>query len=740
MAPLNIRDFLFSKPVLHHNLRFSNHMHYGNNIVPADPRTLQPPPVRTEHILAMLAHTRGVSASGCFRDDGRHTRYFQETIIYTGLLPNGSRVRLSCTNCWYASQGDAGAPKQCTAQPDGLAPHAPVIQNPLPVPTVVSPVPPPQLRRRPPQGPVSQPNLGATRPTGTRATSSSSMTDDAIFQTPPAGRGSMTEDPVYRTPRGQSRSMTEDALYQTPTGPSMHQQNRNIGAGASSRSDPRPPRPSGYGSTMAQPQYDFETPQYGTSHGDWNALESPRQQDTSEQGNSPPLRSFREIGDGRYTPSRGNTPSDYNFGSAMNSSRGYSPVQYEGLGDDSPMYSPGPQNNDSVGGNTAMPLSPRGVPPIGSPMQLDSRAGTTPYTTPDPISQAQWDRLTNRSGPPLAPRSGPSSPPLPPITHSPGTTSRYAVLGHTTHTQVGPFIPQRQQVPGPPLPPGTIVPYELWRGSTPQSPSPPRPGVPPSTPVQSPRHTSPRTAQAPPPGGNHTPRLGSPLNPNTTSPVQSPGHTSPRTPQGPPPGGNRTPRLGSPLNPNITPITSITERMRETGFSTPAPARAPHPASQPASQLQEYRLGSPTDRLQDEHDRREREWNHRNSMFQQQLRQLDEDRAEDEAGRLGRPLGNQAPGAASQSIGSSAYEEPVQPADVEGHKRDWERAQMQLWREEESPLADPDRARRIIRQRNEAQNAWDTYMRVRRRWEERIRRAYHLLRTPIREWRAERRH
>jgi hypothetical protein len=156
MAPPNVQQFLRNIQPLHMNLPFNNHRDYGNRNVPGTLEELNPIPVRVQHRLAILAHTRGQSASGCFREQGGQIRAFKHTIMFMGLLPNGKRVSNSCTNCWYASQGQGETATPCNAQPDGRPPHSPNLRQPM-VPPQVSPIPPPHPRRPLPPGPPIRP-------------------------------------------------------------------------------------------------------------------------------------------------------------------------------------------------------------------------------------------------------------------------------------------------------------------------------------------------------------------------------------------------------------------------------------------------------------------------------------------------------------------------------------------------------------------------------------------------------
>lgn len=135
MAPPSKEQHVRSLPPLHLNLQWNNHMDYGDGFVPADYNSLKPTPTRTEHKLAILAHTRGQSAAGCRREQGGQIRAFKHTIMFMGLLPNGDRVTHRCTNCWYASDSEP-----CGAAPDFRPPHPPVLRE-LQPPPVVSPVP-----------------------------------------------------------------------------------------------------------------------------------------------------------------------------------------------------------------------------------------------------------------------------------------------------------------------------------------------------------------------------------------------------------------------------------------------------------------------------------------------------------------------------------------------------------------------------------------------------------------------
>lgn len=156
MAPPNVQQFLRNIRPVHMNLPFNNHRDYGNRNVPGTLEELNPIPVRVQHRLAILAHTRGQSASGCFREQGGQIRAFKHTIMFMGLLPNGKRVSNSCTNCWYASQGQGETATPCNAQPDGRPPHSPNLRQPM-VPAQVSPIPPPHPRHPPPSGPPIRP-------------------------------------------------------------------------------------------------------------------------------------------------------------------------------------------------------------------------------------------------------------------------------------------------------------------------------------------------------------------------------------------------------------------------------------------------------------------------------------------------------------------------------------------------------------------------------------------------------
>lgn len=156
MAPPSVQQFLRNIQPMHLNLPFNNHRDYGNRNVPGTLEELNPTPTRVQHRLAILAHTRGVSASDCFREQGGQIRVFKHTIMFTGLLPNGRRISNSCTNCWYASQGQGETATPCNAQPDGRPPHSPNLRQPV-IPPQISPIPPPHPRRPLPPGPLIRP-------------------------------------------------------------------------------------------------------------------------------------------------------------------------------------------------------------------------------------------------------------------------------------------------------------------------------------------------------------------------------------------------------------------------------------------------------------------------------------------------------------------------------------------------------------------------------------------------------
>ena len=161
MAPPSKIQVLLALPVRHTNLRFYNHPLYSNQIVPGDYRQLNPVPTRVEHICAILAHTRGDAATGCSREMDGRTRVFEYTIFPAGNMPDGTPICNGCTNCWYQSeQHRCGNNCRVTGGPPG----PPILRAPRPVPTVVSPVPPPGRRNPVTTGPPIRPlSFGATQ-------------------------------------------------------------------------------------------------------------------------------------------------------------------------------------------------------------------------------------------------------------------------------------------------------------------------------------------------------------------------------------------------------------------------------------------------------------------------------------------------------------------------------------------------------------------------------------------------
>jgi hypothetical protein len=65
-----------------------------------------PQPARNEHIVAILAHTRGVLGQNCARVQRGGVCQFQDTVVFTGLVPGrNTRVLVKCTNCHFAADG-----------------------------------------------------------------------------------------------------------------------------------------------------------------------------------------------------------------------------------------------------------------------------------------------------------------------------------------------------------------------------------------------------------------------------------------------------------------------------------------------------------------------------------------------------------------------------------------------------------------------------------------------------------
>ena len=101
----------------------------ANQLVLAQLQQYPTPPTRNEHIVAILAHTRGVPGQGCARVGRGGVCQFQDTVVFTGLIPGRqTRVLNKCTNCHFAADGT-----QCGAVLVGGGGNLP---PPLPPPQV----------------------------------------------------------------------------------------------------------------------------------------------------------------------------------------------------------------------------------------------------------------------------------------------------------------------------------------------------------------------------------------------------------------------------------------------------------------------------------------------------------------------------------------------------------------------------------------------------------------------------
>lgn len=117
MPAFSKANFISSLPIISPSRRFSEDSARAGQLVHPSLNQFQKPPTRSEHIVAILAHSRGELGTGCERVASGKRCEFSDTIILMTLL-NGVRVVAKCTNCHFASDSKV----QCGAVPANEAP------------------------------------------------------------------------------------------------------------------------------------------------------------------------------------------------------------------------------------------------------------------------------------------------------------------------------------------------------------------------------------------------------------------------------------------------------------------------------------------------------------------------------------------------------------------------------------------------------------------------------------------
>lgn len=117
MPAFSKANFISSLPIISPSRRFSEDSARAGQLVHPSLNQFQKRPTRSEHIVAILAHSRGELGTGCERVASGKRCEFSDTIILMTLL-NGVRVVAKCTNCHFASDSKV----QCGAVPANGAP------------------------------------------------------------------------------------------------------------------------------------------------------------------------------------------------------------------------------------------------------------------------------------------------------------------------------------------------------------------------------------------------------------------------------------------------------------------------------------------------------------------------------------------------------------------------------------------------------------------------------------------
>lgn len=113
-------NYISRLPVASATRRFSATSESANQMVHPRPEELQRPPTRNEHIVAILAHSRGELGTGCDRVARGKRCEFADTVVLV-VRRNGGRVLRKCTNCHFACDGT-----QCGAVPANPSPASSV--------------------------------------------------------------------------------------------------------------------------------------------------------------------------------------------------------------------------------------------------------------------------------------------------------------------------------------------------------------------------------------------------------------------------------------------------------------------------------------------------------------------------------------------------------------------------------------------------------------------------------------
>lgn len=113
-------NYISSLPVASATRLFSATSESANQVVHPRLEELQRLPTRNEHIVAILAHSRGELGTACDRVTRGKRCEFADTVVLM-VLRNGARVLGKCTNCHFASDG-----AQCGAVPAHASPASSV--------------------------------------------------------------------------------------------------------------------------------------------------------------------------------------------------------------------------------------------------------------------------------------------------------------------------------------------------------------------------------------------------------------------------------------------------------------------------------------------------------------------------------------------------------------------------------------------------------------------------------------
>ena len=113
-------NYISRLPVASATRRFSATSKSADQMVHPQLDELQRPPTRNEHIVAILAHSRGELGTGCDRVARGKRCEFADTVVLM-VQRNGARVLRKCTNCHFACDGT-----QCDAIPANPSPASPV--------------------------------------------------------------------------------------------------------------------------------------------------------------------------------------------------------------------------------------------------------------------------------------------------------------------------------------------------------------------------------------------------------------------------------------------------------------------------------------------------------------------------------------------------------------------------------------------------------------------------------------